>query len=189
MGATLYHMCAQDFRGTTLYPLRMLRHRFPDLYERERPKYHGRDAVLTFPVPHLGAAWADTVNLSALHPALLLAARRRLGVAPSRLMERRVLCIPVERIAEHQAVIFDSETHWINSLPDEPGVPTEPAAAEFRPFNAEAYEELHAVPQRHLDYLADRRALGKPALGFVFVRHVLVAGSIDVAGLEPEALS
>jgi Phage integrase family len=94
----VYHLCADDFRGTTLYPLHRLRDKHPDIYELERPKWDGRESVLTFQVPYLGVAWGDTVNLAALDPVYLVAARRRLGVAFSRLLERRVVRIPVERL-------------------------------------------------------------------------------------------
>lgn len=53
----VYHLCAHDFRGTTLYPLHRLRDKHPDIYERERPKWEGRESVLTFVVPYLGVAW------------------------------------------------------------------------------------------------------------------------------------
>ena len=85
----VYHLCADDFRGTTLYPLHRLRDKHPDIYDLERPKWEGRESVLTFEVPYLGVAWGDTVNLAALDPVYLVAARRRLGVAFSGLLERR----------------------------------------------------------------------------------------------------
>src|SRR5882724_4547859 len=106
----VYHLCAPDMRGTTLYPLDDLRLRHPDAYEREREKWRGRESVLDFPVPHLGVPWARTVNLSGLDPRHLVAARRRLGVPFSRLLERRLLRIPVERIAGTPAVVYDSAT-------------------------------------------------------------------------------
>jgi hypothetical protein len=128
----VYHLCSPDMRGTTLYPLNGLRRRFPDLYARERPKYDGRASVLGFTVPHLGVPWAETVNLSALDPALLVAARRRLGVPFSRLLERRVARIPIERLADLPAAVYDSATHWINSSPGE-DVPAAPTHQAHRP--------------------------------------------------------
>ena len=179
----VYHLCSQDFRGTSLHPLHRLRDTHPDVFERERAKYDGRESVLTFLVPYLGVPWGDTVNLAALDPIHLVDARRRLGVQFSRLLERRVVRIPIERIAGQPAVVYDSKTHWINSSPGE-DVPATPPANEFSPFNPDTYEELEEVPQRHLDYLIQQRDRGQLALGFVFVRHVLVAGSIDISGLE-----
>jgi hypothetical protein len=170
-------------RGTTLYPLNGLRDRFPDVYARERVKYEGREQVLDFQVPHLGVAWTDTVNLAALDPRLLVAARRRLGVPFSRLLQRRLACIPVELIGDTPAVVYDSASHWVNSSPGQ-DVPLAPPDSEFAPFDAATYEELAEVPPRHLDYLAEQLERGQPALGFVFVRHVLVAGPLDLSAVE-----
>ena len=183
----VYHLCAEDFRGTALLPLNALRAAHPDVYDREVVKWAGRESVLDWRVPHLGVAWGDTVNLAALDPAQLVRARRRLGVPFSRLLERRVVRIPVERIADQPAVVYDSRTHWLNSRPGE-AVRATPPAEEFTPFDADTYEELTSVPRPHLDYLSEQRAAGRPALGFVFVRHVLVAGPVDIGGLALERL-
>ena len=178
----VYHLCSEDFRGSTLYPLNLLASVYPEIFERERPKYHGRESVLEWQVPHLGVPWGDTVNLSALDPVHLVQARQRLGVPFSRLLERRVVRIPVERIRS-KAVVYDSRSHWINSSPGQ-DVPLTPPEEEFSPFAADTYEELAEVPQLHLDYLRRQLSLGEPALGFVFVRHVLVAGPLDISGLS-----
>jgi len=181
--AFVYHLCSPNMRGTTLYPLNGPYDRFPDLYAVERVKYDGREQVLTYQVPHLGVAWTDTVNLAALDPRLLVAARRRLGVPLSRLLERRLACIPVERIGDTPAVVYDSASHWVNSSPGQ-DVPVAPPDSEFSLFDAATYEELAEVPPRHLEYLAERLEHGEDALGFVFVRHVLVAGPLDLSDIE-----
>jgi len=68
-------------------------------------------------------------------------------------------------------------------------VPEVPPESDFTPFEPASYDELTDVPPMHLDYLIEQRDAGLPALGFVFVRHVLVAGAIDVAGLERTRLA
>jgi len=183
----VYHLCADDFRETSLLPLNALRAAHPDVYERERTKWAGRESVLEWQVPHLGVAWGDTVNLAALDPVHLVEARQRLGVPYSRLLERRVVRIPVHRIADRPAVVYDSRSHWLNSRPGE-DVPATPPEDEFTPFDVDTYQELPETPQLHLEYLGERLAAGQPALGFVFVRHVLVAGPVDISGLPLERL-
>jgi hypothetical protein len=182
-------MCAPDFRGTVLYPLAALSAVYPDLYERERVKYAGREAVLRFVVPNLNVTWGETVNLSALNPALLLAERRRLGVPFSNLLTRHVLRIPLERLAGHPAIAYTSTVHWANSAPDDPTAPTEPPLADFFPFDASSHREPEHVPIRHTEYLMRQRDRREYALGFVFIPHVLVAGPIDISGLVPVSLS
>jgi hypothetical protein len=166
-----------------LYPLNGLRNTFPDLYERERIKYDQRESVMEFLVPGLGVGWADTVNLSALDPRLLVAERRRLDVPFSHLLTRRLVCIPVERLAGLPAVRYDSATHWINSSPGDPSVPLTPPEHEFSAFDVSGYHEATEVPAPHRQYLLRQKARGERALGFVFVPHVLVAAAIDVSGL------
>ena len=91
------------------------------------------EPVLQWQVPHLGVAWGDTVNLAALDPAHLIQARKRLGVPYSRLLERRVVRIPVQRIAHQPAVVYDNRPHWLNSRPGE-NVRPAPPEDEFTPF-------------------------------------------------------
>ena len=179
-----YHLCAQDFRGTTLYPLNSLRKVYPDLYEREKTKFIGRESVLDFVVPGLGVVWADTVNLSALDPRLLVLERLKLGVSISSLLQRQLVCIPIERISNLQAVNYLGTTHWINDSPGVDGVPLTPPMEDFSPFVPSQYREIYVVPSPHRDYLLQQKAQGAPALGFVFVPHVLVAGPIDISGIE-----
>lgn len=180
----LYHLCADDFRGDELIPLSLLATRFPDVYDREMRKWTGRESVLQIEVPHLGVTWGDTVNLAALDPALLVDARRRLGLPSSNLLQRSLLRIPLERIAGQAAVVYEARSHWRNSRPGMEDVPEEPPPSDFTAFDPAHYQELSEVPQKHLDYLVEQRDAGAAALGFVFVRHVLVAGPIDVSGLE-----
>jgi len=181
-------MCAVDFRGTTLYPLNGLRSSYPDVYERERVKYASRESVLDYVIPGLGVRWADTVNLSALDPRLLVKERQRLGVPFSQLLTRRLLRIPIERIAGLPAARYDSASHWINSSPGDATVPLTPPQSEFSVFDAATHAELAEVPDRHRQYLLRQLQRGERALGFVFIPHVLVAAPIDVSGLDPIAL-
>jgi hypothetical protein len=183
----VYHLCADDFRGTSLLPLNALRVAHPDVYDRECTKWAGRESVLQWQVPHLGVTWGDTVNLAALDPTHLIQARKRLGLPFSRLLERRVVRIPVQRIASQSAVVYDGRSHWLNSRPGG-NAPAAPPEDEFTPFAADTYEELRATPRLHLEYLSEQLAAGQPALGFVFVRHVLVAGPVDISGLPLDHL-
>jgi hypothetical protein len=180
----VYHMIARDFRGTVLYPLNGLAEVYPEVYAREAPKYVGRESVISYRVPHLDAAWADTVNLSTLDPRLLLAARERLGIPSSNLLQRRILRIPIDHLAGHRLVRYSGLTRWINSSPGE-DVPAVPPAHEFEPIDPALYRETTEVPAAHLAYLVECQAAGRRPLGFVHVPHVLALGAIDVADLEP----
>ena len=180
----VYHQIASDFRGTVLYPLNDLAAAHPEVHAREAVKYAGREGVVSYRVPHLDACWGDTVNLSTLDPQLLIAARERLGIASSQLLQRRLLRIPIEHLAGHRLVRYSATARWINSYPGE-DVPSEPPAHEFEPTDPLTYRETTAVPAAHVEYLLKCRAAGRPPLGFVHVPHVLALGPIDISGLEP----
>lgn len=181
----LYHLCSREFRGSILYPLNDLRATHPDLYAREREKYSGRERVLDFIVPRIAVRWADTVNLSALDPRRLVEERRRLGVADSNFFSRRLLRIPIECIAGLPATRYVATTHWLNSRPHDPDARTAPPDTDFSDFDPESHQETTDVTPLHRIYLQEQQAAGARALGFVFIPHVLVAGQIDVSGIEP----
>ena len=184
MSAYLYHMCAPDFRGTTLLPLDGLRDAYPDLYEREIAKYTGREAVLKFVVPGLGVTWGEAVNLSALNPALLVEERRRLGVPFSNLLTRRILRIPLDRIAHQKCVAYCATVHWANTAPNDSTAPQVPPLTDFAPFDVPSHREPASVPPKHTEYLLRQQLRSEYALGFAFVPHVLVAAPIDISRLQ-----
>ena len=118
----LYHLCPDDLRDETLFPLHELARRHPDIHRRELEKWIGRKSVLRFRVPHLDAEWGETVSLSPLHPGPLLELRAELGLPASRLLDRRVIRVPPDRIAGLPAVWYESSGHWLNSRPGDAGV-------------------------------------------------------------------
>src|SRR3954469_11560600 len=67
----LYHRRPADLRGTILYPLNQLAGVAPDLYQQQRAKYHGREALMEQRVPQLDCLWNDVLHLSPVHPARL----------------------------------------------------------------------------------------------------------------------
>lgn len=180
----VYHLVSRDFVGTTLYPLNQLREQLPEVYSAEVAKWAGRESVLDYTVPLIGVPWADTVNLSALHPKHLVAERRKLGVPFSRLLERRVAQIPVDRLIGLPCVSYRGASHWRNSSPGDASVPHTPPETEFSEFSIEEYIEESRVPDFHTQYLLRQKERGELALGFVGIPHVLVAGPIDLTGLQ-----
>jgi hypothetical protein len=74
-------------------------------------------------------------------------------------------------------------TPWANGYPNEEVAPA-PPLDEFERFDPERYEELSNVPVRHRSYLLHMASEQKPALTFVHIPHVLVAGPIDTRGLR-----
>ena len=177
----LYHGRPPDMRGDTLYPLNQLAAIHPDLYEHQKRKYVGREAVLEFRIPLLDVLWNDALHLSPIHPRRLAVAWRSAGLW-SEIWEREFFEVPVDRIAGLPSVWFASEALWVNNSPHEE-VPLSPPLSEFSRFEPAAYEQLAEPSPAYHDYLRRQKERGRRPLQFPKIPHVLVAGPIDVAGL------
>jgi hypothetical protein len=168
--------------GEVLYPLNQLAKVDSRSHELQRSKYEGRERLLQMSIPGLDLLWNDTLHCAPIHPHLLYEARRALDLLPSPWMTGRFFEIPLERILVNPVIWFSG------------GAPIRPAGGEddhaasfgreFERFDAARYHELPEVPVAHLSYLRRMKDSGKRPLTFAYIPHVLVAGSIDVAGVR-----
>ena len=183
----VYHGLPRDMVGDVIYPLNELSTIQPRLYEAQRSKYAGREAVLDFRIPGLGVLFNDTVHCGPVHPYHLFSARRAVGIEvtarpqPPAWATGLFFEIPLERILVHPVVWYSCKTLWINGAPDE-DVPLTPPLDEFEPFDPARYRELLHVTPKHASYLRKMKERGERGLMFVHIPHVLVAGAIDVSG-------
>ena len=172
----VYHRRAPGFRGETIYPLHALAERFPDLYDAQRAKYAGREALMDNIVPLLGRRWNDVVHCAPIHPHRVYRALAEAGDAPQLGERRQFFRIPVGRLAGVRAV-------WFTYPADErPAFPI--GADQVAWFDPTRYEELTAVPPRTCAYYRAELAAGRPPLLYRHVPHVLVDGPIDVADVD-----
>jgi hypothetical protein len=166
-------------RGELLYPLNLLKALHPDLYEQERVKYIGREALLELRIPMLEVLWNDAVHLSPLHPNRLAAAWRAAGLS-SPAWEREFFEIPVERVAGDRCVWFSSGALLASDARSEDG-PLSLPVDEVTPFDTNAYQELDQPPAGYDDYLRRTQKQGRRPRPFAHIPHVLVAAPINVA--------
>ena len=166
--AFAYHARPASMRGETLYPLNRLRDAHPELYERERRKYAGREALLELRIPVLDVLWNDALNLSAIHPGRLAASWQAAGLE-SPIWEREFFEIPVERIDASRSVWFPS------------GVLPFTDVARFDPLG---YRQPERPPADYDAYLLRCKGQSRRPRPFAYVPHVLVAAPIDVSGLR-----
>lgn len=178
----LYHARSRQMRGDVLYPLSVLKTRFPDLYELERAKYGGRELLFELRVPILEVLWNEALHLSPLHPSQLAAAWRAARL-PSTAWDRDFFEIPVERIESSRAVWF--ATGALDE--DDPGRDQHPPSLpvdQVTRFDPAAYRAIRHPPAKYLEYLNDRRERGRRPRPFAYLPHVLVAAPIDVRNLD-----
>ena len=166
--------------GDTLYPLADLETSNPELYARELSKYGDHPARRRIPqarVAKLGCARRETLNFAPVHPQLVYRAWADLGVTlPATLW----FAIPVERLRELPAAVY---------RPSGGNVGADLTDAEVSWFDAEAYRELIELSPETLGWYRELRETGRCGGWFARTPHVLVKGSVSVAGLEPFAWS
>jgi len=155
----LYHARSPDMRGDVLYPLNLLRSTHPDLYEQERDKYVGREALLELRIPVLGVLWNDAVHLSPVHPRHLAAAWRAAGLS-SPVWEREFFRIPIERIGGLPCAWFATGALAINDSAAKDAQPSLPLDEVTR-LDPIAYRELAEPPATYHQHLACRRRRGR----------------------------
>lgn len=173
----VYHTRPAELRGTSLAPLSALRAAHPDLHAAAAAKYAGARAVnLTIRVPILGVGWDDVVHLLPVHPGLVYRAQRAAGLEPA---TQQFFEIPVARLAPEKTLWFRFGTEL--ALNEQLGQPPD---EEFERFDVARYRGLAEVPARTAAYYRAAVAAGARPSPFRFIPQVLVAGPIDVAGVE-----
>lgn|GEM_PF-1847370 len=182
----VWHGVPRDMVGQTLFPLGQLREVDAALYESQKAKYVGREAVLDYRIPLLDRGFLDTIHCSSVHPHWIYRARRDAGVdVPGRSDTGwgigLAFEIPLERIVVNPTLWYSWRTPWVNGYPHA-DVPTEPPSEEFEAFDSLRYSPLPDVPDLHRAYLAQMRRQQRRPLTFVHIPHVLVGGPIDVRG-------
>jgi hypothetical protein len=183
-GPCVYHGAPADLVGDRLVSLYALEAVAPAVFRREISKYAGRESAPEYVIPGLGRRFNDTVHCAPIHPWYIFQARIAEGLVPSGPMsERDYYRIPVSSLAGSRVVWYQARTIWLNAAPGEEGqVPGSPPVDEFEPFDAARYSELTAILPAYRPRLRESIATGRRPLMFVHIPHVLVAGSIDLAG-------
>jgi len=153
-----------------LLPLSRLRERYPDLYERARGKYGGREHVPGLDVPPLGCTWADVLHLTAVHPAQFRQALEELGSqCPRRFYEVDPALLDPVRTVIYRYAHVDPATRF--------------ADENWLPFAIEHLDSLRDLPdEAKASYRRELEAGRRPLL-FHRVPHILYRGPLELAQL------
>lgn len=171
----LYHHVPYDLRGTTLYPLNRLKAVFPDLYECERAKYAGREAVMAQIIPQLDCLWNDVLHLSPVHPSLI-----RDGILSAQLKWKPQRWFVLDPTAlgftKSNTLIYLHKLPWRDDR--------QPPTADFTPYDESALPLLRDLPAAARAYYQECSAKTENPLLFADVPHILHQGTIDISTAE-----
>jgi hypothetical protein len=170
MAVFLYHMVPDPMKGKILYPLNILREKYPDLYVREVAKYTGREEVMHTRVPKLDCEWGDVLHLTPVAPDQV---KHGLTAAGHIWSTSRFFKINAATISSDTAVVYTYAT-------DGHAIPKD----EIIPYSPQAIAELTALPEAAKQYYRAAAKSGESPLLYHLVPHVLIRDSLDVSNAE-----
>ena len=180
----LYHIVPDAMRLSEeghpiLYPLNIIKEKFPDLYEVEIKKYRDsenakRQNIPLQIVPTLEqAAWGDVIQLSAIHPEDIKKALLEAGFSPR---ELKFYQVDPNLLDPQKTTIFLYRKDMEDIDPK-----------NFAKFDPENLHEHAEVPERTREYYREvsdtNKITGKNNRPFLFVGvpHIFHKGPIDVS--------
>ncbi len=184
----LYHMVPNDMTldengNAILYPLNMLKEKFPELYEvkiqkyKNDPQHPERTSIPEKLVPTLkDAAWGDVVQLSPIHPKDLIELLKSEGFNYKHL---KFYQVDPNKLNPENTTIFLYKKDVVDSDPE-----------NYSEFSEEKLKEHSVLPQRTKDYYRNiknhneatpNKEDKKKLYLFIGVPHVFHKGPIDVS--------
>jgi hypothetical protein len=173
----LYHMVPEDMKPNEegreiLYPLNMLKDKFPELYEVKAEKYLSSEYRKTIPeklIPTLQeAAWGDVIQLTAIHPEDLKKALVEAGYAPK---EMKFYQVDPDLLDPSKTTVY----LYREDLEDED-------PENFTSFDTQRLEEYSEVSEKTKEHYKDKKQRQERPFLFVGVPHIFHNGPIDVSG-------
>jgi hypothetical protein len=168
----LYHEVPKDLAGDTLYPLNVLKDKYPEIYNKKVAKYDDRPEVLNWKVPTLNCLWNDVLHLTAVHPELVKKALLEAGYKGT----YEVSCYQIDpRLLDPKKTTVYL---YINERLIEGTDPKD--FTEFNPSDMGKYSDITEYTKKHYKRLFDKGE--KPRI-YPWVPHIFYKGSIDVKNL------
>jgi hypothetical protein len=170
----VYHMVADPFQGSVLYPLNQLKEIYPDVYAEQVKKYEGREHILEIKIPApLNCLWNDVLHFTAVHPMVIFQHLESAGFDTARLGWNRWYKVPI--------TLFNPENTSVCVYNQAPDLSIE---SDFIPFDPANMANYRVVPPATIGYYKRRHALGTWPLLFHCVPHILFKGTVDISDVE-----
>lgn len=172
----LYHMVPERMQPSedgkeVLYPLNMLKDKFPELYEVAKKKYESSEYRKSIPemlIPTLEeAAWGDVLQLTAIHPVELKKALVEAGWHPE---EMKFYEIDPDSLDPKKTTVFLYREDKEDEDPE-----------NFAPYDPAKIVEHAPVPEITKEYYREQGKQGEAPVLFVGVPHIFHKGPIDVS--------
>lgn len=176
----VYHFVPHNLRGSVLYPLNVLKYKFPNLYSNQVKKYKRREKLLEVKIPYLECLWNEVLHFSPVHPVQIRDA----------LLEEGFNKYPIRWFEiDPIALNFNSQNTVIYLAPPKEWLDFSKTSSEFIQFSNIRLEELSTLPSATVaHYKTAKQKAEKPFL-FHRVPHVLYRGIINLEQVKIISIS
>jgi hypothetical protein len=166
----VYHRKSEAFTDDKIYPLNSLP--YPEVKEKARQKYAGREALLETRVSPLDCLWNDVIHCTPVHPQKVMSA---LSAAGFKTPKMEFFVIPFEMLDPKSTTIFLS-----SSDPNSDRY----AANNYLELTADHLRNRQEFPEATLRYYQESKQQNRNPLMYVGVPHILYKGVIAVSELS-----
>jgi hypothetical protein len=169
----LYHSVPKDLEDNILYPLNVLRKKYPNLYEKRLSKYTGREHITQQRIPTLDCLWNDVLHFSAVHPREIKEALLQAGRNPYFTMKYYEVD-PKLLEPEHTTIYLYPHDDTGNKMREE----------NFTTYDPAEIAQFSSIAQATKDYYKEMIGKGERPLLYHRIPHILYKGTLDITGLS-----
>lgn len=169
----LYHSKPKDLQGSVLYPLNVLREKYPEVYKKQASKYAGREHITQQQIPTLDCLWNDALHFSAVHPREIKEALIQAGRDPNFTMEYYQVD-PTLLDPKNTTVYLYAHVDLEDKMSNE----------NFAAYNPEELNHFSLMPQSTKDYYKEMVDKGERPLLYHRIPHILYKGNLDLANIS-----
>lgn len=152
--------------GEVLYPLNVLKEKYPDLYAAKAAKYTGREQLMEQVIPTLNCLWNDVLHMTAVFPQVVKDALVEAG--GSRDLKMACYKIDPHLLDPEKTIVYLCSSSGVDKT----------KAENFVSFNPDEMGKYAFLPQETKDYYKETYQKGSKPLVFRRVVHILYKGSI-----------
>jgi len=168
----LYHRVPKNLTGNILYPLNVLKEKYPDIYQEHVKKYVGREHLLQEKIPPLHCLWNDVLHFSPVNPAEIKKALIKAGAKSD----------AVRLFYQIDSTIFDPKNTVTYLYPPTNKI-NQVNKKTFIPYNPDDLEKFSNLPKATKEYYKQMIMKGEQPLLYHYVTHILHKGELDTTNL------
>lgn len=172
--AYIYHLVPESLKGKVLYPLNILKKKYPLIYKKQASKYAGeREKVMKRKIPYLDCLLNDVLHFTPVHPTKITKALKKAGYPTKKL---KWFKINANKLDPNKAIIYlftykKKESEFM-------------AKDNFRKFNIKNLYKYNEIPKRTIEYYKRELNSGRKPLRFLFIPHVFYKDKLDISNTD-----